>query len=275
MAEFNLYKKVAEIKIRDKVFKFPPFSITFQLSQTLGSFTKITARLYNPNDDTIALCQHSKEGEKTIYPECTVSAGYEENFGLAGTGVIKKFDVFRDGVDRILEVQIFDNDRWWDQILNKTFNNAKASEILDEIVGDRPKSFSLGEDPLIKRFGVRDIYTAIVKLARQSNSYFYLRNGTAVLEPRGFVQARAFRIGYENGLVATPERIDEPAKKYQKKKAFHGYKIKTLFIYGLNLFRSVSIRTDKVNFDGFVTDAKMNFSTFGNEASEYLVAKEL
>jgi len=275
MGEFNLFGKVAEIKIANKIFKSPPFTMRFELSQTLGSFTKITADLYNPNDETIALCEHKIIGKKTIYTPVEIKAGYKENFGIAGNGVIKKYNVKRDGTNRILELIIQDNDRWFDQILNKSFKDAKASVILEDIAGDRPHSFNLGTDKVYKRFVVRDIYSAVRQISRDTNSYFFIRNGTMITEPRGFVSERAFKIGYDTGLVSVPERIDEPRKKGKKKKAFHGFRIKTLFIYGLHLFRAVDIDTPTTKFSGFVTDSNLKWSSFEKSVSTYKIGQKL
>lgn len=275
MGEFNLFGKQAEIIIGKKTFPSPPFSMRFELSQTQGSFTKISADLYNPNDETIAASEHRKQGEKTIYTKVTIKAGYKDNFGIIGQGSIKKFDVLRDSTNRILKLDIQDNVEWFNQILNKKFDNTKASVILEDIVGDRPHSISLGVDKLIKHIVVKNIFKSIVQIAGDTNSRFFLRNGTMILEPRGFIPGRAFKIGYENGLVSVPERIDEPEKIEGKKKAFHGFKIQTLFIYGLHLFRAVKIDTPTTEFEGVVTDAKLRFSTFENTKSEYLIAKEI
>lgn len=276
MGKVNLFGKIAEIKIGKKVFKSPPFTIRFELSQKLKSFTKITAELFNPNDKTIALCEHRIVGKETIYTPIEIKAGYKDNIGIAGQGVIKEFNVNRDGTNRILELIIQDNDKWFDKKLNKSFTNTKASVILNDIAGDRPHSINVGNDKLYKgNYVVKDIFSTVVKIADDTDSYYFFRNGTLIMEPKGFIPERAFKIGYGTGLVSVPERIDEPRKKGKKKKAFHGFRIKTLFIYGLHLFRAVDIDTPTTKFTGFVTDSNIKFSSFEKTVSTYKIAKEL
>ena len=272
MAQFNLYRKRAEIDINGRLFKGPPFSINFELTQELASFTKVSATLWNPNDETIAACEQKREGKKIIYPPVTIQAGYEDNFGIAGTGVCKKFSVSRDGTNRILKMEIQDNNRWWDQRVMKSYYNKKASEIISDLVGDRPNSISLGEDKFYKKFFARTIYQAVKTFYTETKSHYYFRNGTLVMEPRKFNIGRAFKLTYETGLVGTPERIDEPPSRDDKKKPFRGFKVKTLFIYGLNMFRSVEIDTPTTLYRGKIYRANQKFSTFDSSESEYLIS---
>jgi hypothetical protein len=279
MAELSLYDKRATVKIGDKEFSGPPFSIYFELSQSLSSPSKVNCLLYNPNDDTIAKCESRQEGKKTIFTQAELSGGYVNDIGVTASGSIKKFDVYRQGQDRILDLQIFDNEKWRDQWLNKSFRDTKVSAILDEVIGDRPSRVTLGEDKVLKDFRVRDRYSAIDKLCEISESQFALRNGVVTIQPKGFVDSRVFNLDYTSGLAEIPEKIDRPKTKDQA--SFTGYKIKTLYIYGLEIWSSVRVQTPATVFNGIekpgldikgvVIGCIKKFSTFEDSLSEYTI----
>jgi hypothetical protein len=270
----NLYNKVGKITIAGREFSHPPFSFEFEWSQEHGSATKTNAILYNPNDTTISACESTVKGKKTEYPVCTVEAGYIDNSGVVAEGNVKKFDVYRQGNNRILDMEIYDDVEWRDKKLNKVFTDMKASEILSEIAGDRPKSIKVGEDVTIKKIYVADRWTAVKNIVAKTSSHYSLLNGVFTITPRGEGKAGETLLNYDNGLVGIPEKIDR--EKQGKEPSFSGYKIETLFIYGLELFSIVNVDIPKADgsrlqFKGKVEKCTQRFSTFQDSKSEFEV----
>lgn len=280
MSLTNLFKKEAKITIatdiKTKLFESPPFSIRYELTQSISSVTKVICQLYNPNDDTIAMCEAYKIAGIKQYPTCEIQAGYENNISIAATGNIKNFDVLRQSQDRILQIEIFDNVQWYDQIVSKTYKQqTKASIILNDIIGDRPAQIRLGNDKLMhKGFVVKTIYSGVKAIAKETNSNFALRNGTLIMEPKGFDPRRIIKLDFTTGLINVPEKIDRPASKNGKKQAFSGYGIKTLYINDLNIWSSIQVTWGanmEKQFTGVIENVDQKFSTFENSESNYEV----
>lgn len=278
MSSFPLFDKKCEININGKLFTSAAgFSIEFENQQYFGKFTTIVARLYNPNDDTIGRCNKQKINGKTVYPPCSIKAGYVGNFGAAGQGRIKKYTVLKDDKNRILELTIGDTEAWINKLINKTFKNMRASAIIKEITKGNPSNIDLAEDPIIPRLYVRNVYTAIERyLRKKTKSNYAFRNGILVMEPLAKRKEREVLLTYDNGLVETPEAINVPRKG--KRPAYSGYKIKTLFLYGLNLFTTVRIKTTStdpnkkpIDVVGKIEKVNQKFSTFKSTPSEYMV----
>jgi len=275
MSLTDLFKKEASIKIsgenKTKTFQYPPFSMTVELTQSISSATKTFCELYNPNEDTISLCKNFIKDGKTTYPTAEVSAGYVDNVDVVAQGAIKEYSILKDDVNRILKLEIFDAVNWYDEFLNKSYAKpTKASVILKDIIGSRKSSINLGDDIELTGYIVKNKYKAIVDLSAQTKSQFALRNGTVVIEPKGFGAKRSIDLSFSTGLVSIPERIDRPKTKDQA--AFTGFRIKTLFIQQLQLWSSVKVtygRDLDKTFTGVVVDCKQKFSTFAPAVSTY------
>lgn len=273
MNTINLFKKKAKIDINGKTFESPPFSIEVEVKQYLGQFTTGVVRLYNPSDDTIARSERRYEGGKVIYPTCKAYAGYEDNFGICLSGNIKKFSVLRKGKDRVLELTVGDGDKWLNKIINKTYQNMKASDIIADMASGKATRINLGVDPVIKKLYVKTIYDAIENyLKKVTHSWYAFRNGVLTMEPKEKFTDKEYLLDYKNGLIGIPEKINIK----RGSSSYVGYRIETLFIYGINLFDIVRVKVDSIdpnkkplNFKGRVEKVDQAFSTFGASKSKY------
>jgi hypothetical protein len=262
MSKTKAPKRVATVQIGEKVFKAPPFSVEFELEQKLESFTKTIVKLYNPNEETINACRiEHVNGQKNILTKCQVDAGYEDDHGICAKGEVARYDTFKQGPDRILELQISDLGRWRDKVINKHYKNRMASEILTDVTKGQIANIELGKDVLIKNLKVLTPYHAIEALYPKTDSEYAIRNGVLIMHPAKYTKDTAFNLSYDTGLVETPERVDN--------EEFHGWRIQTRFIFGLDIWRFINVNTGEKIISGQVIKVNKRFSTFVDETSEY------
>jgi hypothetical protein len=281
MPSVNLFRKQASIIIGDRQFNFPPFSIKFRLKYEYGSFTNITAQLYNPNDLTIGRCSRALVGDTEVRAPVRILAGYEGNFGAVADGTIGKWDVFRDDTNRILEIEINDADVWKDKRVKISARNVRASEVVALMLAQvgKPGVIDLGEDVFYKRFVFnKTAYELIENRIRiDTNSNYAFRNGILYMDPKVPVsQVPQQVLTYDSGLVGVPEKIERPRRK--RRPAFQGYKIQTLFFFGLVLGAPVRVKADSADPNkspldvvGTIEKGNVKFSTFDDETSDYEV----
>ena len=145
----DLYKRIASVKIGNRVFTFPPFSVEFDQTIKIGVPTTTTLKLYNPASDTIRACEATGAGLAKKYPQVTIDAGYEEEHGTCVIGSVYKYEVKKQGADRVLECSISDQTmNWQNAIINKTWKRTSGSVILKDMLASLgiTASVSLGTD---------------------------------------------------------------------------------------------------------------------------------
>jgi|GEM_PF-5502255 len=248
----QLFDKRAKVIIGSKTFSYPPFSIEFETEEDLDVLRSTTIRLYNPNDDTLSSCKGEKKGQITEYPLIEVEAGYKDNMGKVFKGEIIDYKLKKTKVDRILEIQVADKTAliWATKIINKTYQDMKASEIIKDMAGDRSGYISLGNDKFYKRFVARRFHYAVRRIAKETGSNYYCTNGYLNMKPAGFIENNAIILGFDSGLIDIPEYIKG------------GYRIKTLFLYELTPGRSIKLQTKNIKSIFRVKNVKKMFSSF-------------
>ena len=248
----QLFDKRVNIVIGNKKFSYPPFSIEFETQEDLDVLRSTTIRLYNPNDDTTSSCKGKKKGKITEYSLIEVEAGYKDNIGKVFKGEIIDYKLKKTSKDRILEIQVADKTAliWATKIINKTYKDMTASEIIKDMAGSRVGRIQLGNDKMYKRFIARRFHYAVRRIARETDSNYYCTSGFLNMQPKGFVKKNAIRLDYTTGLIGVPEYIKG------------GYRIKTLFLYELTPGKSVNLFTDKIKNIFRVGKVKKMFSTF-------------
>lgn len=258
-----LYNRVATVNIGGREFSYPPFSIEFVQEFKFKNPQSTTLKLYNPAPDTIGVFEAKKKGQGKVYPNVTVSAGYKEDSGTVVLGEAFAYTVVQEGLDRILEVKISDKaTKWSTAILNKSYKNVSAEFIVRDIC--KTLSITPGEINL----GIGKFYEAIVfgrfkdsiqKLTRETNSEFFFKNGLLTIVPSNPKVKTIVSLDSGSGLLERPQKTSD------------GYKIKTLFLYNLNLSDVVQINSKEVNVRASITKVNRTFSTFGDAYCEFEV----
>lgn len=257
-----LFNRYAQINIGGRLFTSPPFSIEFDQTLKIGRLTQTKAKLYNPAPATIKTAEPKKIGKTTVFTEVIIDAGYEDDFGTAVLGLIHDYKVIQKGPDKILEMTIGDaTNKWINNLVAKSWEKSLASVILLEILQTAgiTSTVLLGEDKFYRTFSARTMKGAIQKIAKDTGSQFYFKNGIFKIEPQTPPKTRqVLFITPDSGLV----------NSIQKTK--NGFKFKTLFFYKLLMGDIVQIE-DKNTPSSVVRliKGKKKFSSFGKGGCEF------
>lgn len=257
----DLYKRIASVKIGNRVFTFPPFSVEFDQTIKIGVPTTTTLKLYNPAPDTIKACEATGAGLAKKYPQVTIDAGYEEEHGTCVIGSVYKYEVKKQGADRVLECNISDQTmNWQNAIINKTWKKTSGSVILKDMLASLgiTASVSLGTDKTYVTFTATTFRSAVQKIITDTKSEYIFKNGTFEATPKT-------KKNTTNVYLLTPETglLDVP------KKTTTGWQFKTLFFYKLNGGDYVKLKTSTIDAILKIVSGKKSFSTFGDAVGEW------
>ncbi|PJZ24401.1 hypothetical protein CH352_14420 [Leptospira hartskeerlii] len=259
----TLFNRVAKVNIGGREFSYPPFSIEFTQEQKIGNLQSATLKLYNPSPETIQVFEAKKKGSGKIFPKVTVSAGYKEDSGTVVLGEAINYSVSQNGVERILEVKISDSTtKWSTAIVNKSYKKSSAVSVIKDAcksIGIDPGEIELGENKTYDSITVRGFSDSIRKIAADTKSEFYFRNGLLTLQPKNSKKKQVTLLNSYSGLLDKPEKTAK------------GYKIKTLFLYSLCVGMIVKIESKDVNLTAKIVKGTKNFSTFGDANCEFEV----
>lgn len=257
----DLYNRVAEVRIEQRVFNYPPFSIEFDQTFKIGVPTTTMLKLYNPSPDTIKACEAKGSGASKSYPQVTISAGYVDDNGTCVIGSIYDYEVKKQGPDRILECKITDKTlSWQTAIINKTYIKTTASVILRDMLSTLgiTADISLGSDKTYQTFTATTFRAAVQKIIKDTNSEYYFKNGTFYTQAKTKKNTlNVYRLTPTSGLLEVP------------KKTQRGWNFKTLFFYKLNVSDYVRLTTEKVDATLKIISGKKTFSTFGVAVCEW------
>jgi len=252
-----LFYKVAEVKIADRKFIYPPFSIEFSQTLQTGKISTSNVKLYNPAPETIKLAEGIPTGTTKIYPNVTVSAGYETDYGITVYGEIIDYKVVKENQDTILEMNISDITSTWANFnILESWTNSSTTKILSEMLdlADIKYEISLGEDKIYSKCTAKNFRRAVKNILKDTKSQFCFKNGVMIIEPKTPIlkQESAF-ISPETGLLG---KIEKNSK---------GYLFKTLFLYKIQIGDIVKIEDKNIPSSRVkIIEVKRNFSTFGD-----------
>jgi len=257
-----LFNKVAKVNIGGRLFSYPPFTIEFEQTMSMGSLESTVAKLYNPSPDTIKTAESKKQGRTRVYTQITIEAGYEDDYGTTVLGEIMAHKVKKHGADIILEMNIGDKTGIWaNSIIMKSYNNQNASVIIDDMLSTVgiTGEISLGSDKTYKTFIAKTFREAMKNIAKDTESIFYFKNGQLKMESSTYNRERqVLYISPSTGLI---DRIEKNEK---------GFEFKTLFFHKLSTGDIVQIedsRTPKATVK--LTEGRKHFSTFGKSECEF------
>jgi hypothetical protein len=264
MAE--LYNRVCELTIGNRVFNYPPFSIDFEQTLKLNVPSQTVVKLYNPAPETVEACEPTGSGRNKQNANITVSAGYKDDNGTCVIGEIYDFSFKSDSIDKVLECKVSDKtSKWQNAIINETYRNMRASDIITAIInaaGLSTTSVTVQADKTYKTFTATRFRTSLLQLVRDTDSEFYFKNGTIKIQPKTERnQQRVYRLTPNTGLIETPQKTNR------------GYKIKTLFFFAINLGDYVHIESRNIDNTFKIINGKKIFSTFEKAFCEFEVVQ--
>jgi len=260
----QLFNRYCEVRLGNRVITAPPFSIEFDQTFKSGTIGSTILKLYNPSFDTIKAAESTKSGKTWVHPEVTIDAGYDDDYGTCVLGYAVSHSVKQQGPDKILEVKITDaTNNWSNAIIGKTYQNMKASAIVDNVLvelGINSKNLEYGTDLTYNKITVKSFKYFLKRMAKDTDSTFSFKNGILEIKPK--TQSREIEIyllSNASGLLDAPE------------KTLRGLKIKTLFFY--NILPMDVVRVVSNEYDGFfkIFRGTKKFSSFGNATCNFEV----
>jgi len=273
----SYFNRQVKVTIGDRTVEYPPLSIEFENRQALLKFSTTTVRIYNPNDDTLSKAEIKTVGETKVKPEVRIVAGFVDETQESITGVVDKFVVKREGVDRILEMELTDNVLWRDDEVADSFRNQTARVILFSLAenrGDKTIDIPDAENKTYERLVVTDPIKTVQRIAVDTNSTWFVRNGDLNVIPATLLpnDREIILVDQTTGLLDMPKRYTEE-KPGKQSTPQEGYVLRTLFLPTVGVGSSVTFPVnDRGDLSqGVVAQAKKSFSTFGDAECEYKV----
>lgn len=259
----DLYMRVCSMNIGGRVVEYPPMTLEFEteFSSAIGS-SQTKAKIYNPAPETISACE--KKG--STYPKITIDAGYQADHGTCVIGEIVKYEV-KPGVDRVLELSIGDKSSLWlNAMINRTWRGSiTASNAARQILADlgiTALKIDLENDITYDNLCLcgMTLQGAMARIARDSKSSFFFKNGQALFLKQKATTGTAFYLSSSSGLL-----------EYGKITA--GYKIKSLFNYRLWAGSLVTLKTKSGEVNLKASKGKHSFSTQSSAFTEFEAVK--
>lgn len=261
----DLFDRVCTVTIGGREFNSPPFSIEFSQTAKIGGLMACVLKLYNPNDDTIKMFEAKRIGGVTQYPKVLIDAGYKKKRGTCTVGEVIDFKVNYGPPDRIIEAKISDaSTKWINGWIGQTYNNMSASLVLTSLfasVGLGTSSIQLGQEKLYSKITIGKFSDAVRQICRDTKSEFSFKNGLIRIYPITPSLKKATVLSPRTGLIGRPEKIP------------NGYKVKSLFLYDIEVGDYVFVQSRDLNSPFKVTSYKKDFSSFGNAVCEFEVQK--
>lgn len=258
----KLYKRVCSVNIGGRELSYPPLTMDFEIE--FGGNATGKVKIFNPADETVSACE--KKGND--YPKVVISAGYAENYGTCFVGEVIKHE-YGINVDGVLEITVGDASSYWlNSLVNKSWSGSvSAKSVIQDIlqaIGITSAKLEFGVEFNYSNgvsFSGSSLQAALTKLAKDTKSQFFFRNGQAVFLAPVAGYDKAYLLSPETGLL-----------KYQKTE--RGYKIDSLFLYQIGSGSLIQLQTGKIdNLNLRVTKGKHYFSATNEAKSQMEVIR--
>lgn len=254
-----LFNRICEISIAGRVLTYPPMHIEFEKEFADSVPAQTTARIINPSPDTVAACE--KKGG--AFPPVIISAGYMDIYGTCVTGEIVKYEL-KPGLDKVLELKISDKSSLWaGAVLNTSFKGSvSARDVVKQVfnsVGLVSPEIKFAKEKTYERgihLGGVTFKSAMERIARDTGTRFFFRNGKATFLPADASTGVAQVLGYETGLLSAV-------------KTTSGYEIKALFMWDVDAGSYVQLKRDGESVNLRVKKGKLKFSPTGQAGTEF------
>lgn len=211
------WNRVCQVIVGDAgtgVLVEPPLKIEFNVKKTVGRTPNTCLlKLYNLSPDT----ENRIKGE---YTEVILNAGYEGSAGLLFRGNIRHTFAYRDGNDRIVEIDAADGDRDFQRSTVNTTLAAGTStaDLIAHVLGTF-KSTVRGHITLKDRKRIRGrVVSGMARdvlddVAAESGANWSIQDGALHIVPTdGYLPTEAVVLTSETGLLGAPEIDDKGIK---------------------------------------------------------------
>lgn len=188
-----------------------PLRISFKITKTIGRTPNTCLlKLYN-------LSQASEDRIKGEFDEILINAGYVGHAELIFRGNIRHTFSYRDGNDRIIEIDAADGDKDFNQaIVNVTLASGTSTEdIIAHVLGAFTSTIK-GVVNVVSRQHIRGRTLSgmardiLDDIARESNANWSIQDGKLHIVPtNATLPTQAIVLSSETGLLGAPEISDK------------------------------------------------------------------
>lgn len=277
----QLFKRTAQVKIRDRVITSDQLDIDITHTSFLNSFPTAAVTIWNPADKTIGECDSKKNVTTGVvsHPDVIVELGYGGNNEQVINGEVTSFQVDKRGMDRMLVINATEKGKIQAEFAMLTFIETTASRAIADLTfasflsdAQRNRRIRVGEDKLITNMVVRKNLTALKNLISTTKSAFYTSAGNFMVIPADLVSRSPKVVDFNSGLLETPEKIDNTAKNGINKR--QGFMVKTLPLPGVRAGSSLKVLDEdgEIVVNGVVYETKIKFPSRGEAMATHKVA---
>ncbi len=206
----EFWLREAAVSTSGKVFTYPNFEIQFKMEFGKGGDPDFaTVEIYNLMPESEALFQ--------LDEMLTLEAGYAGDVGILMLGKIRHVQVFREGNDRICEIEVYDTSSEYqgDAISESYVPGTTAEQILQRIIVNK-SGLELGKISLPKNLVYaqgrsvdgtpRDIITEI---AEDCGAEVHIVHGMIYVLPPGGWRDETVILSASSGLIDSPKKVEE------------------------------------------------------------------
>lgn len=259
----SLFGKRTQVSIQGKTLENPPLTINFELPFSEDEKENVgNIKLYNLSDETIDMF---KRGAYLI-----LKSGYMGDVGTISTLTVKESGTSIEGVDRVTEVTVGEEDGVWKStLINKTWRaNIMASQVINDIIsilgltlGDLRLKVDL-QYPRGKTFS-KIAKLCLMELAKDCQVTMTYTRGTIYIRPSENGTETGFVLNKDTGLIGSPEKITDDEGN-------QGYKVLSLMNYKIEVGSIIKVESKRVS--GIF---KVKKGIYKSNNSEHIVEMEV
>lgn len=246
----NLYGRVVELYVNNKIFYGDEFDIEFEVpfdTEESDDVAEIT--IYNLSDKTI-----NAFGNK---PKIILNAGYTGDVGAILLGLTQNKDTEWDDVDKATTLLVADGaDSYYSTPIKKTYaKGMKASQIIKDIssfTGIKLGYIKLPTDKVYTKGKTvkGKLSQVLAKIASECGAKGYVRRGQMYIRPKTDGKTIGYVIDEDHGLIGSPTPIEREVTINEDTgatKTYKGWKVKTLLNHRITAQSVVEIHSKTAN----------------------------
>jgi hypothetical protein len=221
----NNFGRVAEFHVKDRIFKYPELEMSFEINfSTKSDGNTGHIKIYNLNDKSIEKLKKDAEFK--------LKAGYQDDLGLIMLGKIASATTKFEDKDKLTKISLDEDISTLIKVkINKTWaKNTRADIIIRDIINQLP--LNLGDLDIVNNQKYRkgksfscNAKKALEELAKDTDSKLHISRGKIYFRPEDKGAYRVVKLNKDNGLIASPQRVDSGDKERWKVQSLLRYKI--------------------------------------------------
>lgn len=254
-----LFDRKAKVNIGSQEYSLDDFTIEFDIPYSISDEPDIAEiAIYNISDTSInSIVSNTK---------IVVTAGYGNNVGTIFDGRVEQVLPEWSGVDKkvvILASEVGNKLRT--KKIKKTYKaNTKTDFIIRDIarqiglkVGDvtPTRNINQGKGRTVDGIG----YTEIRKLAHESNSKVFIKNGKLYVRPAGKTDKSGVVLNEKSGLIGSPTREEREEEVNGQTKKIVEYNLTSLLNHEIQKDSTVKVESRQLN--GFFNVIEVHHTT--------------